>query len=151
MPPKLSINSFHLDSVHVNLLPLAVSGYNAKRQVGVSVVCTGRRGTPQQKGWNPASVYTFSLAWYFFLKVTSDLLFWLRLQKCQQVPEIPSFPLTVFSDFREKDRAVLEAKKCRFLKRKVTAIMRILSHGVRRKRRDELEIVLKRKTTNKEK
>jgi len=57
LPPKVSINSFHLDDVQVNLLPLADSAYKVKRRVGVSVVCAERRDTPQQVGSNPASAY----------------------------------------------------------------------------------------------
>lgn len=56
LPPKLSTNCFYLDSVQVNLLPLAGSGCRVKRWAGVSVFCAERADNPQQKGCNPASL-----------------------------------------------------------------------------------------------
>lgn len=53
LPPKLSAN---LDRAQVNLLPVAGSGCSVKGWEGVSVFCAERADTPQQKGWNPASL-----------------------------------------------------------------------------------------------
>lgn len=128
MPPKLSINSFHLDSVHVNPFPhLASSGYRIKRLVGVSVVCAERKDTPQQ---NPASAY------FSCVVLLSERHFrcglWLQFYKCQQVSEILSFPLIVLSDIHEKDKAHLATKKYRLLRKKIHAIMCIMLYGVAR-------------------
>lgn len=89
LPPKLSAN---LDSAQVNFFPSTGWLWLSSEYMSV---CSS------QRGWMLLSKNTVILPPCVFcctviLSVsTSDLLFWLWLKKCQQVPEIPCFPLIV--------------------------------------------------------